>query len=138
MKKRLFALSLSLSFLVSAPAALAGYVQIGRVPMPELTSSEWAVIRHQQGPNPQIIPVDINLAVNQGVVYAVIDNTIVRWIATNWRTDNWFRGGDAYVVSLDVDPVLHHVVFRNNDGNVRNTVPLIETLRADASLIKVN
>src|SRR5580658_7539528 len=101
MKKRLFALSLSLSFLVSAPAALAGYVQIGRVPMPELTSSEWAMIRQQQGPNPQIIPVDINLAVNQGVVYAVsirhgsgypdIDNTIVRWIATNWRTDNWFR-----------------------------------------------
>ena len=148
MKKRLFALSLSLPFLVVASAALAGYVQIGRVSMPELTSSEWATIRHQQGPNPQIIPVDVNLAVNQGVVYAVsirhgsgypdIDNTIVTWIATKWRTDNWFRGGDAYVVSLDIDPVLHHVVFRNNDGNVRNTIPIIETLRADASLIKVN
>jgi hypothetical protein len=146
MKKRLFALSFS--SLLFASAALAGYVEIGRVPMPQLTSAEWAGISHQQGPSPQIIPVDVNLAVNEGVVYAVsirhgsgypdIDNTIVRWIATNWRTDNWFKGGDAYVVSLDVDPLLHHVVFRNNDGNVRNRVPLIETLRANEALIKVN
>jgi hypothetical protein len=35
------------------------------------------------------------------------------------------------VVSLDVDPVLRHVVFRNNDGNVKHTSPLFETLRAD-------
>ena len=145
MKKRLFALSLSLPFLVVASAALAGYVQIGRVSMPELTSSEWATIRHQQGPNSQIIPVDVNLAVNQGVVYAVsirhgsgypdIDNTIVTWIATNWRTDNWFRGGDAYVVNLDIDPELHRVVFRGNDANVAQRT---EALRANVASIKVN
>ena len=139
MKKRL--LLLSLSSLVFASAALAGWVVIGRVPMPELTSSEWAIIHQQQGPNPEIIPVDVNLAVNHGVVYGVsirngsgypqIDNTIVRWIANKWNTDNWFRGGDSYVVSLDVDPVLHHVVFRNNDGSVRNRFPIIEKLSAN-------
>ena len=141
MKKRLLLLSGSLFSLFFASAALAGDAVIGRVPMPELSSSEWATIHQQQGPNPQIIPVTVNLAVNHGVVYGVsirhgsgypnIDNTIVRWIANNWTTDNWLRGGDAYVVSLDVDPGLNHVVFRNNDGNVRNTIPLIEKLRAN-------
>jgi len=141
MKKRLLLLSVSLFCLSFTSAALAEEVEIGRVPMPVLSSSEWAMIRQQQGPNLQIIPVDVNLAVNSGVVYGVsirhgsgypeIDNTIVRWISNNWRTDNWFKGGDAYVVSLDVDPVLHHVVFRNNDGGVRNTYPIIEKLRAD-------
>jgi hypothetical protein len=147
MKKRLLLLSVSLFSLIFASGAQAGYVEVGRVPMPELTSSQWATIRQQQGANAQIIPVDVNLAVNHGVVYGVsirhgsgypdIDNAIVRWIAHNWSTDNWFRGGDAYVVFLDVDPILHHVVFRNNDGNVRNTFPLIEKLRADVvSIVK--
>src|ERR1700758_2617362 len=141
MKKRLLLLSVSLFCLSLTSAALAEEVEIGRVPMPVLSSSEWAMIRQQQGPNPEIIPVDVNLAVNHGVVYGVsirhgsgypeIDNTIVKWITNNWRTDIWFKGGDAYVVSLDVDPVLHHVVFRNNDGNVRNTFPIVEKLRAD-------
>jgi len=141
MKKRLLLLSVSLFCLSFTSAALAEEVEIGRVPMPVLSSSEWAMIRQQQGPNSQIIPVDVNLAVNSGVVYGVsirhgsgypeIDNTIVKWISNNWRTDNWFRGGDAYVVSLDVNPVFHHVVFRNNDGNGRNTSPIIQKLRAD-------
>ena len=141
MNKRLLLFSISLFSLFFVSAGLAGEVLIGRVPMPVLSSSEWATIRQQQGPNLQIIPVDVNLAVNRGVVYAVsirhgsgyldIDNTIVQWISNNWRTDNWFRGGDSYVVSLDVDPVLHHVVFRNNDGSVRNTFPIIEKLRAN-------
>lgn len=148
MKKRLFGLSLALSFLVFASAAFAGDIVIARVVMPELTSSEWAMLRQEQGANPQIVPVAVNIAVNEGVVYGVsirqgsgnpeIDHTIVKWIATKWRTDNWFKGGDAYVVQLDIDPVLHHVVFRDNDRNVRRTIPWIEPLRADASLIKVN
>jgi hypothetical protein len=148
MKMRLIGLSLFSSLVVFTSAAMAGKVLIGRVSMPELTSSEWAMLRQEQGANRQIVPIAVNLAVNEGVVYAVsirqgsgypeIDHTIVHWIATNWRTDNWFRGGDAYVVNLDIDPVLHHVVFRNNDGNVRRTIPLIEPLRADVSLIKVN
>jgi len=141
MKKRRLLLSVSLFCLSFTSAALAEEVEIGRVPMPVLSSSEWATIHQQQGPNSQIIPVDVNLAVNQGVVYGVnirhgsgypeIDQTIVRWIAENWRTDNWFRGGDAYVVSLNVDPVAHHVVFRNNDSSVRHNFPIIEKLRAD-------
>jgi hypothetical protein len=140
MKKRL--LLLSLSSLVFASTALAGYVVIGHVPMPELTSSEWAMIHRQQGPNPQIIPVDVNLAVNHGVVYAVsirgegtgypdIDRTIVRWIANKWSTDNWFRGGDSYVVSLGLDPVTHQVVFRKNYGNNYGVrLPLTQKLNA--------
>ena len=133
-------------WLVFASSALAGYVEIAKVRMPELTSSEWATLRQQQGSNPQIVPLDVNLAVDRGVVYAVsirhgsgypeIDNTIVNWIASNWRTDNWFRGGDAYVVSLDVDPVLRHVVFRGNAGIVRARSPLIEPLRADVSQVQ--
>jgi hypothetical protein len=143
MRKRLSVLSLSMCSLVLASSALAGYIEIAKVRMPELTASEWALLRQEQGPNPQIVPVDVNLAVDHGVVYAVsirhgsgypgIDNTIVNWIASKWRTDNWFKGGDAYVVSLDVDPVLRRVVFRGNDGTVRARYPLIEPLRADVS-----
>ena len=143
MKKRLSLLSLSMCSLVLASSALAGYIEIAKVRMPELTSSEWALLRQVQGSDPQIVPIDVNLAVDRGVVYAVsirhgsgyptIDNAIVNWIAANWRTDNWFKGGDAYVVSLDVDPVLRHVVFRGNDGAVRARYPLVEPLRADVS-----
>src|SRR5260370_11778488 len=131
MRKRLSLLSLSMGSLLLSSSALAGYVEIAKVSMPELTSSEWALLRQQQGSNPQIVSMDVNLAVDRGVVYAVtirhgsgypeIDNTIVNWIASNWRTDNWFRGGEGYVVSLDLDPVLRHVVFRGNDGTLRAT-----------------
>ena len=146
MKKRLSLLSLSVCSLVLTSSALAGYVEIAKVRMPELTSSEWALLRQEQGSNPQIVPVDVNLAVDHGIVYAVsirhgsgypeVDNTIVNWIASNWRTDNWFKGGDAYVVSLDVDPVIRRVVFRGSDGAVRARYPLIEPLRADVSAIQ--
>ena len=148
MKMRLLGLSLFLSLLVFVPAALAGAVEIGRVSMPQLTSSDWAMLHEQQGANPQIVPVDVNLAVDRGMIWGVsirhgsgypkIDRAIVNWIANNWRTDIWFRGGDSYVVYLDIDPVLHHVVFRNNDGSVRRTIPLIEPLRANVASIKVN
>jgi hypothetical protein len=146
MKKRLFLLSLSACFALCAPAALAGYVEIARVPMPELTSSQWARLHQQQGSNPQILPVDVNLAVDHGVVYSVsirhgsgypdIDNAIVNWIASNWRTDSWFKGGDAYVVSLDVDPLVRHIVFRGNDGVARARYPLLEPLRADVAPVQ--
>jgi hypothetical protein len=146
MRKRLSLLSLSVCSLFFASSALAGYVEIAKVRMPELTSSEWALLRQEQGSNPQIVPVDVNLGVDRGVVYAVsirhgsgyqeIDNTIVNWIASNWRTDNWFRGGEAYVVSLDVDPVLRRVVFRGNDTTVRARYPSIERLRANVSAIQ--
>ena len=145
MKKSLFLLSLSVSCLVFASGALAGYVEIAKVRMPELTASEWALLRQEQGSNPQIVPVDVNLAVNHGVVYAVsirhgsgypdIDNAIVNWIASNWRTDNWFKGGDAYVVSLDIDPLIRHVVFRGNDGYARARYSLIEPLSANVSSV---
>jgi hypothetical protein len=146
MKKRLPLLLLSVGSLIFTSGALAGYVEIAKVRMPELTSSEWAFLSQLQGSNPQIVPVDVNLAVNRGVIYAVsirhgsgypnIDHAIVNWIASNWRTDNWFKGGDAYVVSLDVDPVLRHVVFRGNDGAVRARYPLTEPLRANVSPVQ--
>jgi hypothetical protein len=140
MKKRLSLLSLSVCSLIFTSSAVASYIEVAKVRMPELTSSEWALLSQLQGSNPQIVPVDVNLAVNRGVVYAVsmrhgsgypdIDDAIVNWIASNWRTDNWFKGGDAYVVSLDIDPVLRHVVFRGSGGAVRARYPLIEPLRA--------
>jgi hypothetical protein len=150
MKKRLLLFSVSLLSLSFVSVAVAGDVTIARVPMPQLTSSEWAMLRQQQGASPQIVPVALNLAVDHGVVYGVsirrgqgsgypdIDRTIVNWVTNHWRTDIWFRGGDSYVVYLDIDPELHHVVFRGNDGNVARRTPLIEPLRADVALIKVN
>jgi hypothetical protein len=150
MKMRLIELSLFLSLMIFTSAAVAGTTtEIGRVRLPELTSAEWAMLRQEQGANRQIVPIAVNLAVNHGVVYAVrirqgqgsgypeIDHAIVHWIETKWRTDLWFRGGDAYVVNLDIDPVLRHIVFRNNDGNVRRPIPSVEPLRADTSIIKV-
>ncbi len=68
MRKRLSLLSLSVCSLVLASSALAGYVEIAKVRMPELTSSEWALLRQEQGSNPQIVPVDVNLGVDRGVV----------------------------------------------------------------------
>jgi hypothetical protein len=143
--KRLFLLLLSLFPTVFVPGALAGWLEIAKVPMPVLSASQWEMVRQQQGANFQIVPVDVNLAIYHGIVFGVsirngsgypdIDHTIVHWIAGHWRTDNWFKGGDAYVVSLDVDPVRRHVVFRNNDGRVARTFPLIEPLRADVGEI---
>ena len=148
MNMRLFGLSLFSSLVVFTSAAMAGDITIGRVPLPQLTPSEWAMLRQQQGANPQIVPIAVNLGVNEGVVYGVsirqgsgnpeIDRTIVRWIATHWRTDNWFKGGDAYVVDLDIDPELHRVVFRSNDRNVARRTRVAEPLRANVALIKVN
>jgi hypothetical protein len=150
MKKRLFGLSLVFSFLVFVSGAVAGDVTIARVPMPQLTSSEWAMLRQQQGANPEIIPVALNLAIDHGVVYGVsirhgggsgypdIDRTIVNWVANNWRTDIWFKGGDSYVVQLDIDPELHHVVFQGNEGNVARRTRSIQPLRANVAFIKVN
>jgi hypothetical protein len=148
MNRRLFGLSLFSSLVVFTSAAMAGDITIGRVPLPQLTPSEWAMLRQQQGANPQIVPIAVNLGVNEGVVYGVsirqgsgnpeIDRTIVRWIATHWRTDNWFKGGDAYVVDLDIDPELHRVVFRGNDRNVARRTRVTEPLRANVASIKVN
>jgi hypothetical protein len=148
MKMRLSGLSLFSSLVVFTSAAIAGTTtEIGRVRLPELTSAEWAMLRQEQGANRQIVPIAVNVAVNHGTVYAVsmrqgsgypeIDHAIIHWITANWRTALWFRGGDSYVVNLDIDPVLRHVVFRNNDGTVRRSIPSIEPLRADTSIIKV-
>lgn len=148
MKKRLFGPSLVLSFLVFVSGAVAGDVTIARVPMPQLTSSEWAMLRQQQGANPEIVPVALNLAIDHTVVYGVsirngsgypdIDRTIVNWVTNNWRTDLWFKGGDSYVVYLNIDPELHRVVFPGNEGNVARRTRSVEPLRANVAFIKVN
>ena len=145
MSKRLFLVLVSLFSMVFVPGALAGWLEIAKVPMPVLSASQWEMLRQQQGADLQIVPVDVNLAINHGVVYAVsiregtgypdIDKSIVKWISTRWSTDNWFKGGDAYVVRLDVDPLRQQVVFRNNYGKVARTVPLIEKLRANVGEI---
>ena len=142
MKKGVLLVLLSLFPTVFVPGAMAGWLEIAKVPMPVLSASQWERLRQQQGADLQVIPVDVNLAINHGVVYGVsirngtgypdIDNSIVKWISTRWSTDNWFRGGDAYVVRLDVDPVRRDVAFRNNYGRVARAKP-IEPLRANVS-----
>jgi hypothetical protein len=100
-------------------------VQVGQVTLPRLSRSQWKMLRQQQGANPQPLHVDIHLAVNHGLVYAVrirpghgtgdtdVDNTIVRWIRAYWKTDTWFVGGDSYMVSMIVEPALRRIVFAN-------------------------
>ena len=144
MKKRVLLLLLSLFPTVFVPGAMAGWIQIARVPMPVLSASQWAMLRQQQHGDVQAIPVDVNLAVNHGVVYGVsirhggtgypeVDKAIVKWITTHWSTDNWFRGGDGYVVRLDVDPVRRDVVFRDNYGRVSRSTSEIQPLRANVA-----
>ena len=143
MKKRVLLLLFSLFPTVFVPGALAGWIKIANVAMPVLSASQWETLRQQQGADAQIIPVDVNLAVNHGVVYGVsirngtgypdIDHSIVKWIATRWSTDNWFRGGDSYVVRLGLDPVRRDVVFRTNYGRIARTTSPIEPLRANVA-----
>jgi len=97
--------------------------QVGEVPLPELSQQQWKVLLRQEGADHQRLHIDVGLAVDHGRVsnvtvrngtgYPDIDRAIVNWIAANWRLASWFVGQENYVVSLDVDPALRQVVFRN-------------------------
>jgi len=97
-------------------------VEIGKVPLPQLPPQQWKMLRQQQGADHQTLRIDVKLGVGRGRIYDLrvlrgtgypdIDQTIVDWIQTKWRTAAWFEGNQAFAVSFDVDPALQRVVFR--------------------------
>jgi hypothetical protein len=102
----------------------SAYVQIAKVPLPELSLEQWKMLRQQQGADSTPLQLDVNLSVDHGQVYDVnvrrstgypdVDKAVVNWIRANWKTDSWFVGGDNYVVSFDVNPAARQIVFRKS------------------------
>ena len=101
--------------------ASAGNVEVAKVPMPQLASLQWELLRQQQGGHYQPLRIDLNLAIRLGKIYNVtvrhgtghddIDKTIVKWVEANWKAHAWFAGGDNFVISMNVDPAIRQVVF---------------------------
>ena len=101
----------------------SSYVQVAKVPLPQLSSQQWEMLRQQQGADRKPLRLHVALSVYQGHVYGVhvlrggigypgIDSTIVNWIAANWKTPSWFGVGTENAVSFDVDPTLRQVRFQ--------------------------
>jgi hypothetical protein len=101
----------------------SAHVQVATVPIPELSHEQWSRLRQLQGADNTPLHLQVKLSVDHGQVYDVsvrrstgyndVDTAIVNWIAANWKTDIWFVGGDDYVVSFDVNPATHQIVFHN-------------------------
>jgi hypothetical protein len=101
----------------------SAHVQVATVPLPELSRAQWNMLRQPQGADSTPLQLEVNLSVDHGQVYDVsvrrstgytdVDTAIVNWITANWKTNSWFRGGDDYVVSFDVNPATRQVVFHN-------------------------
>jgi hypothetical protein len=101
-----------------------GRTQVGQVPLPQLTPQQWKTLLRQQGADQKRLHIDVDLSIDCGRVtdvtvrsggdYPEIDSAIGNWIAANWKLAPWFRGGEHYIVLLDVDPALRRVVFRNS------------------------
>src|ERR1700740_3089183 len=90
----------------------SAHVQVATVPLPELSHEQWNMLRQLQGGDSTPLHLQVKLSVDHGQVHDV-DTSIVNWIAANWKTDIWFVGGDDYVVSFDVNPATHQIVFHN-------------------------
>jgi hypothetical protein len=100
----------------------SSYVQVAKVPLPQLSSQQWEMLRQQQGADRKPLRLYVALSVYQGQVYGVhvlrgtrypdIDSTIVNWIAANWKTALWFGVGTENAVSFDIDPTLRQVRFQ--------------------------
>jgi hypothetical protein len=108
----------------------SSYVQVAKVPLPQLSSQQWEMLRQQQGADRKPLRLHVALSVYQGHVYGVhvlrggigypgIDSTIVNWIAANWKTASWFGVGTENVVSFDVDPTLRQVRFQTEAQDAR-------------------
>lgn len=97
------------------------YVEVGKVPLPQLSSQQWEMLR-QRNADSKPLRLDVTLSVYRGQVYGVsvlrgtgypdIDSTIVNWIAANWRTAPWFGIGTQNAVSLNIDPSVREVRFQ--------------------------
>jgi hypothetical protein len=100
----------------------SAWVQVGEVPLPQLSGQQWEMLQQQQGADRRPIRIHVTLSVYRGQVYGVgvlrgtgypdIDITIVRWIAAKWKTASWFGIGTQQVVSLEIDPTLRQVHFQ--------------------------
>jgi hypothetical protein len=100
----------------------SSYLQVAEVPLPQLSSQQWEMLRQQRGADRKALRLDVTLSVYHGQVYGVnvlrgtgypdIDSTIVKWIATKWKTASWFGVGTENAVSFDVDPTLRQVRFQ--------------------------
>jgi hypothetical protein len=98
------------------------YVKVGKVPLPQLSSEQWEMLRQQRSADSKPLRLDVTLSVYCGQVYGVgvlkgtgypdIDSTIVNWIAANWRTAPWFGVGTQNAVSLNIDPSVREVRFQ--------------------------
>jgi hypothetical protein len=97
-------------------------VQVAKVPLPQLSSQQWEMLRQHRGSDREPLRLHVALSVYHGQVYGVhvlrgtgypdIDSTIVNWIAANWKTPSWFGVGAENAVSFDVDPTLRQVRFQ--------------------------
>jgi hypothetical protein len=131
MLKKLFALPFAAVIPAIVPLwaptgdyAPGSQAQVGEVSLPELSGQNWRTLVERQGADHQPLHIDVGLSVDYGRVWNVyvrngtgypdIDRAIVRWISSNWRLAPWFVGNQGYVVSLDVDPALRRVVFRQS------------------------
>jgi len=104
---------------VMVPSA---YVEVGEVPLPQLSRQQWEMLQQRQGTDRKPLRIHVTLSVYRGQVYGVgvfrgtgypdIDATIVRWIATKWKTTSWFGIGTQKAVSFEVDPTLRQVRFQ--------------------------
>jgi hypothetical protein len=102
------------------------YQEVGKVPLPQLSSEQWKMLSQMQGADHKPLRLDVTLSVDQGQVYGVgvlrgtgysdVDSAVVRWIQANWKTAPWFGVGTQSAVSFDIDPTLHQVRFATRAG----------------------
>ena len=101
----------------------SAHVQVAKVPLPELSTEQWNMLRQQRDADSIPLQLEVKLSIDHGQVYDLnvrrstgypdVDTAVVNWIRANWKTDSWFVGGDDYVVSFDVNPAARQIVFGN-------------------------
>jgi hypothetical protein len=104
----------------------SAYVQVGKVPLPPLSSEQWKRLSQMQGVDGRPLRLDVTLSIEHGQVYGVnvlrgtcyldVDSAVVRWMQANWKTAPWFGVGTENAVSFEIDPTLRQVRFKTRDG----------------------
>jgi hypothetical protein len=104
----------------------SSYVEVGQVPLPQLSSEQWKKLSQKQGADRKPLRLDVTLSVYRGQVYGVsvlrgtgysdVDATVVKWIQSAWKTAPWFGVGTQSAVSFDIDPTLRQVRFETRAG----------------------
>jgi hypothetical protein len=104
----------------------SSYVEVGKVPLPQLPSEQWKRLSQMQGADGKPLRLDVTLSVDHGQVYGAgvlrgtgysdVDSAVVRWIQSNWKTAPWFGVGTESAVSFGIDPTLRQVRFEARGG----------------------